>query len=109
MADEVLPQFSSWLGDGPNEPVTPGQVSAALGDERLAGLAQASGLDQSTVAETLAQKLPTFVDSVSPDGRIDRGLVQSRSASLDLGELDALSQTLDGFNDWLLRQDGSAR
>ncbi|MFF3958508.1 YidB family protein [Streptomyces sp. NPDC001890] len=108
MGDEVLPQFSSWLGDGPNEPVTPGQVTAALGDERLAGLAQASELDRSTVAETLAKKFPTFVDSASPDGRIDQGLVQSHSASLDLGELDLLSQTLDGFNDWLLQQDGPA-
>ncbi|MFE2936770.1 YidB family protein [Streptomyces sp. NPDC059278] len=111
MADEVLPQFSSWLGDGPNEPVTPGQVTAALGDEHLAGLAQASGLDQSAVAEALAKKLPSFVDSVSPEGRIDQGLVRSRSLSLDEdgAELDVLSQTLDGFNDWLLEQDGSAR
>ncbi|MCM2388116.1 hypothetical protein [Streptomyces albipurpureus] len=84
-------------------------TSRALGEERLAGLAQPSGLDQSAVAETLAEKLPGFVDSVSPAGWIDQALIRSRSTSLGLGELDVLSQTLDGFNDWLLVQHGLAQ
>lgn len=84
MADEVLPQFRFWLGDGPNEPVTADQVIAVFSEEFLASLVQASGLDQGAVVEALAEKLPAFVDSVLPEGRIDQGLVQSRSLNLGL-------------------------
>lgn len=98
-----LPQARSWLGNGPNETVTADEVAAALGEDTLADLAGRSGRSRDEVAATVAAELPGFIDSVSPDGKIDARLIQSQAATL--GDLDVLSQGLDGFHDWLLEQD----
>ncbi|MCX5205817.1 YidB family protein [Streptomyces sp. NBC_00237] len=66
-----LPQVTSWLGTGPNEPVTAEQITAAVGKEDLAKIAEDQGKDQDTVARELAVKLPELINAVSPQGTVD--------------------------------------
>ncbi|MFI5980102.1 YidB family protein [Streptomyces sp. NPDC051555] len=67
----ALPQSRSWLGSGPNEPLTEEQVVAALGEEKLAEAAAARGQDRAEVIAELTRTLPAFIDAVSPLGWVD--------------------------------------
>jgi uncharacterized protein YidB (DUF937 family) len=60
----------SWIGKGENQPVTPQQVEAALGADKVAELAKEAGIPADKGAEVLSQVLPTVVDKMTPDGEI---------------------------------------
>ncbi|WP_050475719.1 YidB family protein [Herbaspirillum rhizosphaerae] len=60
----------SWIGTGQNQPVSGDQVSQALGDDQLSGLAQATGIPQGDIAGHLAQILPGLVDHLTPGGQV---------------------------------------
>jgi len=60
----------SWVGTGPNQPITPAQVHQGLGPELLQQLAAKSGLSVQELAEKLAQVLPQAVDKMTPNGTI---------------------------------------
>ncbi|GAA2145999.1 hypothetical protein GCM10009760_35310 [Kitasatospora kazusensis] len=72
----ALPQTSSWLGAGPNEPLTEEQVTQALGDETLAALAEMRGWDKAEVVAELTRVLPGFIDAISPNGWVDPDLLR---------------------------------
>jgi uncharacterized protein YidB (DUF937 family) len=65
-------QVQSWLGNGPNQMVTPEQLRAALGNEHVRQLAQHFGVDPDAVLKLLAEHLPTAVDQASPNGTLQR-------------------------------------
>ncbi|MFE2151478.1 YidB family protein [Streptomyces lavendulae] len=67
----ALPQSSSWLGSGPNEPLTEEQVVQALGEEKIAEAAAARGLGKAEVVAELTRTLPAFIDAISPYGWVD--------------------------------------
>ncbi|WP_441249435.1 YidB family protein [Kitasatospora sp. McL0602] len=71
----VLPEGSSWLGEGANQPITEEQVRQAFGDETLAEVAEARGEDVAEVTRQLATTMPAFIDAVSPDGVVDLDLL----------------------------------
>ncbi|MFE4873893.1 YidB family protein [Streptomyces sp. NPDC056682] len=71
---ENLPQAESWLAQGPNEPVSPEELSQAMGEAELADLANTLGQDKDTFVAELSQTLPAFVDSISIDGQVDETL-----------------------------------
>jgi uncharacterized protein YidB (DUF937 family) len=60
----------SWVGTGPNQPITPAQVHQALGPDLLQQLAAKSGLPVQELAEKLSQILPQAVDKMTPNGTI---------------------------------------
>ena len=66
----VGPQFSSWVGSGPNQPVAPQQVESALGSDQISQLAQKFGLPAGQVSSHLAQLLPELVNHVTPTGQM---------------------------------------
>ncbi|MER5730653.1 YidB family protein [Streptomyces sp. NPDC002138] len=72
----ALPQTSSWLGTGPNEPLTEQQVAEALGDDTLAALAAMRGWDEAEVIAELARVLPAFIDAISPHGWVEPDLLR---------------------------------
>src|SRR5687768_15637743 len=51
-------EVDSWLGDGPNAPVSADEVERALGHETLARMGQKLGLPAATVARSAAAMLP---------------------------------------------------
>jgi uncharacterized protein YidB (DUF937 family) len=61
---------TQWVATGPNPPVTPDQLSAALGPDVLAAFAQKAGLGQADANAALAGLLPTLVDHLTPQGRV---------------------------------------
>ena len=59
----------SWIGTGPNEPITADQIKQALGRD-LDDLAAKVGIGKDEAAEELAEKLPDAVDKATPNGSI---------------------------------------
>jgi uncharacterized protein YidB (DUF937 family) len=61
---------NSWVGTGPNQPVSPGQLGSALGPDIIKTLAQRSGLSEEEITRQLSQILPGVVDKMTPKGRL---------------------------------------
>lgn len=78
---------ASWIGNGPNQEVTPGQLQTALGDDMVNQLAQRSGQDSGSLLGTLAALLPNLVDQATPNGE----------ASLQSGQNNSLLGGLSGL------------
>lgn len=60
----------SWVGTGPNLPISPQQILGVLGQGNVQQLASQSGLSVEDVGQQLAQHLPGLVDKVTPDGNM---------------------------------------
>src|SRR6516165_1974733 len=61
---------NSWVGTGPNQPVSPGQLGSALGPNIIKTIAQRSGLSEDEITKQLSQVLPGVVDKLTPQGRV---------------------------------------
>ena len=70
---------SSWIGTGPNLPVSESELTRALGGERVGALATRAGISQSDAGAVLAQLVPVLIDKLTPAGRAP---AQSDLASL---------------------------
>ncbi|NUP53856.1 MAG: DUF937 domain-containing protein [Catenulispora sp.] len=66
----ISEQVQSWIGKGENKPVTPDQVTQALGPDHMNKIAQQTGTTPDQAAQTMATKLPTMVDKLTPDGHL---------------------------------------
>jgi len=60
----------SWIGSGPNQPISPQSLEQAAGAETLDELARETGIPRDQIAHRLSQELPGDVDKVTPQGRI---------------------------------------
>ena len=60
----------SWVGTGPNQPVSPNDLHRVLGPDLLQQLAAKTGLPVQELTEKLSQVLPQAVDHLTPDGKI---------------------------------------
>ena len=60
----------SWVGTGPNQPISPADVHRALGPDLLQQLSAKSGLSIEDLTQKLSQLLPQAVDKLTPDGTI---------------------------------------
>jgi len=63
--------FSKWVNTGPNPPISADQVKEVLGCDQIQALAAKLGIDPNRAAEVLAEHLPTVVDRLTPQGKID--------------------------------------
>lgn len=59
----------SWVGKGPNLPVSGDQITKVFGEGQIQGLARQAGLAPEQVSNGLAQMLPGVVDQLTPDGQ----------------------------------------
>lgn len=64
------PTVRSWVGTGPNEPVSATDVHRVLGSDLLQQLSAKTGLSVQALTEKLSQVLPQAVDHLTPDGTI---------------------------------------
>jgi uncharacterized protein YidB (DUF937 family) len=69
-AGGVSPQVTSWVGQGANQPVQPGQLGSALGQNVLAELSQRTGMSQQELLGQLATVLPQIINHMTPNGRM---------------------------------------
>jgi uncharacterized protein YidB (DUF937 family) len=63
-------QASSWVSQGPNEQVSPGQLRQAIDPALIDQLSQQTGLDREEILQRLSSVLPQAVDSMTPSGQL---------------------------------------
>ena len=86
-------QVQSWIGTGPNQPVTPDQISTALGPEKVQQLSASTGLDIAQLLPLLATFLPQIIDALTPDGSLPQG----SGAAAGANPTDALGGLVKGL------------
>lgn len=62
---------NSWVGTGANLPISAEQIEQTLGQERIQQIAAKFGVDPDTLKGQLAQVLPTVVDKLTPNGKVE--------------------------------------
>jgi|SRR5215467_16131015 uncharacterized protein YidB (DUF937 family) len=62
--------MKSWIGTGPNQPISPNQLGSALGPNIIKILAQKTGMSEQELTAQLSQILPGVVDKLTPNGRL---------------------------------------
>jgi uncharacterized protein YidB (DUF937 family) len=60
----------SWVGTGPNKPVTPTQIEQAIDPEVLDTLSRQTGLSRQELLARLSRNLPDAIDKYTPRGRL---------------------------------------
>ena len=73
-------QVQSWLGAGPNQPVTADGIAQAIGHGKLGEMAQRYGVQPDQLSGLLAKVLPGLVDRMSPNGTVEPHLAQGAQA-----------------------------
>jgi len=58
----------SWVGNGPNQPITGDQLHAAIGSDAMTQLAAKFGITPQELSTKLAQVLPNAIDKLTPQG-----------------------------------------
>jgi uncharacterized protein YidB (DUF937 family) len=63
-------QAASWVGKGPNEPISPQQVEQVVAPEQIDEVASELGVSHEQAAGVLAEVIPAVVDGVTPGGEV---------------------------------------
>jgi uncharacterized protein YidB (DUF937 family) len=61
---------NSWVGPGPNKPISSGDLASALGADQISALSAQSGLSRDELLAGLSQHLPNVINHLTPDGRL---------------------------------------
>ena len=61
---------NSWIGTGPNKPISPNALASALGADQINTLAAHSGMSREELLDGLSQNLPDVIDQLTPQGRL---------------------------------------
>ncbi|MBR0873597.1 DUF937 domain-containing protein [Bradyrhizobium tropiciagri] len=64
---------NSWVSNGPNKSIEPGDLANALGADQINSLSSQSGLSRDDLLQGLSQYLPDVVNHLTPDGRLPSG------------------------------------
>ena len=60
----------SWIGKGPNAPITDSQMEKTLGADLIDSLVKQTGLSREELLSRLSKTLPEAVDKLTPDGQV---------------------------------------
>ncbi|MBN8249053.1 MAG: DUF937 domain-containing protein [Verrucomicrobia bacterium] len=81
----------SWIGKGPNLPISAEQIQQVFGQQDLASLGQKVGLGALETASGLSRILPNLVDQLTPDGAsVSGGALDAALKSVAAGGLGKL-------------------
>lgn len=61
---------NSWVSNGPNKQIAPGDLANALGADQIDALVSQSGMSREDLLQGLSQYLPDVVNHLTPDGRL---------------------------------------
>jgi len=64
------PTVNSWIGSGPNQPISADQVHQAFGPDLIRELAARTGMNPQELAQKLSQVLPQVIDRMTPAGTV---------------------------------------
>ncbi len=73
---------SSWVGSGPNQPVSGQQVQSVLGNDAIAGIAAKLGISPAIASTAISAMLPGLIDHLTPGGQVPA----AGSNILEMGE-----------------------
>ena len=62
--------MQSWIGNGPNQPISPNDLESAVGNDTLDALAKRTGMNRDDLLAQMSQTLPGLVDKLTPNGRL---------------------------------------
>ncbi|NML84881.1 YidB family protein [Polaromonas sp.] len=78
----------SWIGGGPNQPVSGDEVTSALGSGTISDIAAKLGVNPDEAAAQLSQVLPGLINHLTPEGQApEHGLGNSGDLMDMLGGL----------------------
>ena len=60
----------SWVGNGPNQPVSPQQLQGVLGQDQVQNMAGQAGMEPNDFLSQLSQHLPNAVHGMTPNGQL---------------------------------------
>jgi uncharacterized protein YidB (DUF937 family) len=60
----------SWVGNGPNQAISPASLESALGSDAIDALTRQTGMDRNQLLDGMSQYLPGLVDHLTPNGRL---------------------------------------
>ena len=63
-------KVDSWVGTGPNQPIEPNEVEAAIDDETLTSLSMQTGLSREELISRITRDLPEAVNKMTPNGEL---------------------------------------
>ena len=61
---------NSWVSNGPNKQISPGDLGSALGADQIDSLSSQSGMSRDELLKGLSQYLPDVINHLTPDGRL---------------------------------------
>ncbi len=61
---------NSWVAEGPNKQISPGDLANALGSDKINHLMSQSGLSREDLLGGLSRQLPEVINHLTPDGRL---------------------------------------
>ena len=61
---------NSWVSNGPDKAISPGDLASALGADQIDSLSSQSGLSRDELLQASSQYLPDAVNHLTPDGRL---------------------------------------
>lgn len=94
-------EAQSWVGTGPNMPISADQATAALGQVEIQQIAQQIEIPPERAASGLATMLPEFIDYLTPNGTLPRAseledLVAGLISKLDsIGVASGRNESID--------------
>ena len=73
----------SWISKGENQPISADEVKQVVPAEKIAEVAQKTGVSHEDAASLIAQALPAVVSHVTPDGHVpDAGSIEQTLGKL---------------------------
>ena len=60
----------SWVGQGPNQPISADQLHQVFGSSMIGQLAAKAGMNPQELAQKLSQVLPGAIDKLTPEGTV---------------------------------------
>ena len=63
----------SWVGNGPNQSVSPEQLTSVFGQNQVNSMASQAGLAPTDLLSQMSQHLPAAVDGMTPGGQANEG------------------------------------
>ena len=63
-------QVTSWMGDGENAPVSPEELTSALGEDQMGEMASKLGVEPGEAASKLSEVMPGLMDKMSSGGSL---------------------------------------
>lgn len=64
--------LQSWIGNGANQPIDPGQLQNLVGPDKITELANRAGVSRGVAQAALSRILPVLVDKLTPNGQLPR-------------------------------------